>query len=207
MSTHKSTTGKFDPHYPSTNVPSALTTLPLWHSYTCMTHPGIFSCRLWGGRFVTCDMTSTLLKMICDIISTLSWSEIWMVFHMIFWPICDVLLAVQRNVDVLSQDFADMFVMFSYQQNMDVLSHDSGHIYYVQAAGQRNVDVLSQDFETHLWWCWWFLDTSVMTNQLLSETWTFCHTIFIWHFCDDQPPVQGTVSWDFWHMFSVWKTL
>jgi hypothetical protein len=30
---------------------------------------------------------------------------------MIFGPICDVLLAVQQNVDVLSQDFFNTFVM------------------------------------------------------------------------------------------------
>ncbi len=36
---------------------------------------------------------STLLKMLCDIMSTLSWSKIWTVCHKIFGPICDVLLA------------------------------------------------------------------------------------------------------------------
>ncbi len=48
-------------------------------------------------------MTSTLLKMLCDIKFTLSWSEILTVCHMIFGPICDVLAAVQQNVDFLSQ--------------------------------------------------------------------------------------------------------
>jgi hypothetical protein len=71
---------------------------------------------------------------------------------MIFGPICDVLPAVQRNVDVFSQDFVDMFVMFSWLfSGMWMFCHMiSGHIYDVQAAVQRNVDVLSKDFETQL---------------------------------------------------------
>jgi hypothetical protein len=41
--------------------------------------------------------------MLCDIMSTLSWSKIWTVCHNILGPICDVLPAVWRHVDVLSQ--------------------------------------------------------------------------------------------------------
>jgi hypothetical protein len=46
--------------------------------------------------------------------------------HKIFGPICDVLPAVKRNVDVLSQDFFHMSAMSSrlFSKNVDVLSHD-----------------------------------------------------------------------------------
>ncbi len=50
---------------------------------------------------------------------------------MIFGPICEVLLAAQKNVDVLSQVFKK-------------------HVRDVQPAFQQNVDVLSHDFWTHL---------------------------------------------------------
>jgi hypothetical protein len=186
---HKPTTLQFNPHYPSTQRTVCCDNLLLWHSYTCTICSGI-SClpQLWGGRFFTCDMTSTLLKMLCDIMSTLSWSEIWMVCHMIFGPICDVLPAVQQNVDILSQDFFDTFVMSSrlFSKMWTFCCMIPGHICDVLAAVQGNVSVLSQDFKNHLWWFWRFLDTSVLgANQLLNETWTFCRTFFICHVCDD----------------------
>ncbi len=102
----------------------------------------------------------------------------------------------------------DTFVMF-YRLSSEMWTFRrmiSGHICDVLAAVRRDVNVLSQDFETHLWWRWWFLVTFVVTNQLLSETWTFCRTIIIRHICDYQLPVKGTVSWDFWYMLSIWKT-
>jgi hypothetical protein len=71
-STHQPITRQFDPHYPSTQWTVSCDNSPLWHSYTYTIHPGIFRLpRLGGGRFVTSDMTSTLLKMLCDIMSTL----------------------------------------------------------------------------------------------------------------------------------------
>jgi hypothetical protein len=112
----------------------------LWHSYTCMIRPGIFRPPpLRGGRFVTCDMMSTLLHMLCDIMSTLSWSKIWTVCHKMFGPICDVLPAVWRHVDVLSQDFShpvecERFVAW-FLDICDVLP-----------PAHQTVDVLSRDF-------------------------------------------------------------
>ncbi len=67
------TTWQFDPHSPSTQWTVCWDNLPLWHSDTCTIHPGIFSpSQLQGGWFVTCDMTSTLLKMLSDIMSTMA---------------------------------------------------------------------------------------------------------------------------------------
>ncbi len=80
--------------------------------------------------------------------SPLSWSKIWTICHNIFGPICDVLPAVWRHVDVLSQDF-------------------SQHVCDVQPAFQQSVDVL-----LHYFW------TFVMSCHLLSKLWMFCHRIF-----------------------------
>jgi hypothetical protein len=80
----------------------------------------------------------------------------------------------------------------------------SDHICEVHAAVQQNVDVR---FVTGFWDLFMrtlmILDTFVMTNWLLGKTWTFCRTFFIRLFCDDQPPVKGTVSWFFAHVFCM----
>jgi hypothetical protein len=79
-STHKPTMWKFDPHYPSTRKSICCDNLLLWHSSTYTIRLHIFHpTRLQGGLFVTCDITSTLPKELCDIMSTLSWCEIWTV--------------------------------------------------------------------------------------------------------------------------------
>ncbi len=131
--THKPTMQQFDPHYPSTQWTVCYDNALLWHSDTYTIRPGIF-CPSWlrAGQFVTCDMTSTLLKTLCDIMSTLSWSEIWTVCHMISGLIWDVLPAGWRNVDILSQDFFQ-------------------HVCNVQPAIQQNLDFFLHDFGTCLW--------------------------------------------------------
>ncbi len=148
-STHEPTTWHFNPHNSSTQRTAYCDNSPLWHSHTCTIHPGIFCPPpLRGGRFVTCDMTSTLLQMLCDIMSTLPWSKIWTVCHKIFRPICDVLPAVWRHVDVFSQDFSQHVcdVQLAFQRSVDVLSHDFLDICDVLPPAQQTVDVLSQDF-------------------------------------------------------------
>ncbi len=150
-SSHKLATRQFDPHYPSTQQTICCDNLPLWHSstYSYMIRPSIFrSPRLQGGLLANCDTMSTLPKMLCYIMSALSWSEIWTVCHKIVGPICDVLQTVWRHVDTLSQDFFQ-------------------HVCDVQPAFQWNVDVLLHDFLTF-----------VISCRLLSEMWTFCHRIF-----------------------------
>ncbi len=88
-STHKPTTQQLNPHYPSTQWTVCYDNST--HFYIYMICSGAFCPpRLWGGRFVTCDMTSSILKMLCDIMSTLSWSEMWTFFHRMFWHVCDV---------------------------------------------------------------------------------------------------------------------
>jgi hypothetical protein len=84
-STHKLTTRQFDPHLSSSRQTVCCDNLLLWHSSTYKIRPRIF-CLPWlqGGRFVTCDITSTLPKVLCDIMFTLSWSKIWTVCHNIF---------------------------------------------------------------------------------------------------------------------------
>ncbi len=139
----------FNPNKASTWQTVCWDNLLLWHLSTYTIRPRIFRPpRLQGGRFVTCDITSTFPKMLSDIMSTLSWGKICMVCHKIFGATCDVLQAVWRHVDVLSQDF------FQY-------------ICDVQPAFHQNVDVLLHDF-------WTF----VMSCHLLSEMWMFCHMIF-----------------------------
>jgi hypothetical protein len=122
--------------------------LLLWHSSTYMIRPRIFRPpRLQGGRFVTCDITSTLPKILCDIMSTLSWSKIWTVCHNILGPICDVLPAVWRHVDVLSQDFSPtrLHVQPAFQRSVDVLSPYFWTSVMSRPPAQQTVDVLSQD--------------------------------------------------------------
>ncbi len=132
LSTHKPTTPQFDRHYPSTQRTVCCDNLLLWHSDICTIRPGIIRPpRLWGGWFVTRNMTYTLPKRLCDIMSTLSWSEIWMVFHMIFGPVMFCPLFSEMWT-FLSQDFFK-------------------HVCDVQPAFQQNVDILSHDFWTHLW--------------------------------------------------------
>jgi hypothetical protein len=110
-STDELTLRQFSPHYPSTLRIVCCDSSPLLHSVTYTIHPGIFRPpQLRGGQFVTCDMTSILLKLLCDMMSTLSWSEMWTFCCMIFGPICDVLPHPQRTEDDLSQDYFDTFV-------------------------------------------------------------------------------------------------
>jgi hypothetical protein len=98
-------------------------------------------------QFVTHEMMFSLLKILCD-----------------------VLPAVQLNVDVLLQDFFDTFVMSSrLSSKMWTLCRMiSGHICDVRAAVQRNVEVFHRilrpicDDIDDFW-------TSVMTNRLLSK--------------------------------------
>ncbi len=93
-STHKLTIQHFDPHYPSTQQTICCDNLPLWHSYTCLIRPGIFCPpQVGGGQFVTCNIMSTLFKMLCDIMSTLLWDKMWMLFVTCHLGTCGVIWA------------------------------------------------------------------------------------------------------------------
>jgi hypothetical protein len=75
-----------------------------------------------------------------------------MVCHLISGPICDVLLADQRNVDILSQDFFNTFAMSSrlFIKMWTVCRMILGPFCDVLPPTQRNVDILSQDFFLHV---------------------------------------------------------
>ncbi len=100
------------------NKPSVVTTWPCDYDLYRYFHPP----RLWGGRFVTCNMTSTLFIMLCGILSTFSWSKMWTICHMIFRHICDVRPAVKRNVEVLSHDVFRHIcdAQLAVKQNVDI---------------------------------------------------------------------------------------
>ncbi len=154
--------------------PSHVTICPC-NILTCTVRPGIFCPpRFWNGRIVTRNMTFTLLKMLVDIMSTLSWSKMWAICHMIFGHICDLWLAVKQNMKVSLHDFLTGLQMISSCLSNKIRTFWNmifGHIY-------DDID----DFWTHLWWL------------ARSKTWTFGH-IFFRHVCDDQPAGKGTVSW------------
>jgi hypothetical protein len=129
--------------------PSAVTIYycDIVHLYDSSTY---FSSTLTS-RWTICHLWHNIHppKMLCDIMFTLSWSEIWTVCHKIFEPICDILPAVWRHVDIMSQDF-------------------SKHVFDLQSVFQQNMVILLHDF--------W---TLVMSCRLLREMWTFCHRIFL----------------------------
>jgi hypothetical protein len=86
--------------------------LLLWHSDAYTIRPGVFRPPwLWGGRFVTCDMTSTLLN--CFVTSCPPFPEAnfgryvtcYLDPFVMSCRLCSVQSAFQRNVDVLSHDF------------------------------------------------------------------------------------------------------
>ncbi len=97
--------------------------------------------------------------------STLSWSKLWTLCHNIFGHICDVLPAVWRHVDVLSQDFSQHVcdVQPAFQRSVDVSSHCFWTFCDVLPPAQQTVDVLLQDF----------FNTFAMSSRLFSEMWTF----------------------------------
>jgi hypothetical protein len=88
-----------------------------------------------------------------------------MICHLIFGPICYVLPAVQRNVDVLSQDFFNMFVMYRWLfGEMRTFCHMIfGPICDVLLPAQQNLDILSQD----------------QPELLFSKMWMFCAKILM----------------------------
>jgi hypothetical protein len=111
--------------------------------------------RLQGGLFVNCDITSTLPKMLCDIMSTLSWSKIWTVWHKIFGLICDVLPPTQQTVDVLSQDFCQHIchVQPDFQQNVDICHTTISAHLWCPAACSANCGCLVTGSMKKYWWC------------------------------------------------------
>ncbi len=148
-SSHEPTMWQFDPHYPSTQQTVSCDNLPLWHFFTCTVRPDIFHPpRFRVGQFVTCNMTSTLLKMLCDIVSFLSWSRIWTVFTWFLDTLYDVLLAVKQN--------CGCFVTCFFYTHVMSTSCEAKCAHFVAC----------------------FLVTLVMSDWLLSEMWMFCHIIF-----------------------------
>jgi hypothetical protein len=87
--TNHATIQPTEPHSPSTQRTVCYDNSPLWHSYTYTIRSGI-SRPLWlrGGQFVTRNMLSTPYYLSCDIMSTLSWTEMWMFRHRIFLTRC-----------------------------------------------------------------------------------------------------------------------
>ncbi len=126
--------------------------LLLWHLSTYTIHPRIFHPPLFqGGWFVTCDITSTLPKMLCEIMSTLSWSEIWIVCHKILDPF--VTSWRPASYLVASGRFVTGFCLTSLQC-------PGG---FTAKCGRFVA-------------CFW---TFVMSYHLLSKQWMFCHRIFL----------------------------
>ncbi len=86
-------------------------------------------------------------------------------------------------MDVLSQDFFNMFVMSSRVFSKCERFVTFLDICDVLLPAQRNVDILSQDF----------FDTFAMSSRLFSEMWTFCHMIS-GNICDVQAAVKRNVD-------------
>jgi hypothetical protein len=173
-SSHEPTMWQFDPHYPSTQQTVSCDNLPLWHFFTCTIRPDIFHPpRFRVGQFVTCNMTSTLLKMLCDIMSFLSWSRIWTVFTWFLDTWYDVLLAVKQNCGCFVTCFlhtCDVHQLWS--EMCTFCSMLSGHISDVWLAVKRNVDVLSHNFFSNTYVIYrrllatWFLDMFLLSSRL-----------------------------------------
>ena len=157
--------------HPTNRLLWQFTTVTFLHLYDPSTY--FSSTHLQGGRFVTCDITSTLPKMLCDIMSTLSWSKIWTVCHNILGPICDVLPAVWRHVDVLSQDFSQHVcdVQPAFQRSVDVLSPYFWTSVMSRPPAQQTVDVLSQDLRKNQEISWDSPFKDPLSHMKVSRNW------------------------------------
>ncbi len=138
-------------------------------------------------------------------------SEMWTFCQTIFGYICDVQLAIELKVDILSHDFCkhlwwpiiwqgkcrrfvmwflDTFVMTS-QMSSEMWTFCQtifGYICDVQLAIELKVDILSHDFCKHLWW------------PIIWQGKCGCFvTWFFGHFCDVKPAVKrSTEIFLFW---------
>jgi hypothetical protein len=200
LSTHETTTRQFDLHYPSTqqtvccdNCACAILT-PVWSVQVFFVHP---SFDVDG--FVTCNMTSSLLKMLCDIMSTLSLSKIWLVCHMFLRQLRDVLRAIKRKCRCFVAWFLVSFAM------SDRLSCKMWPFFiWFLDTFMISSWLLSEK--------WTFPDMIfgrfVMSSRLSSKMWTFCHMIF-GHICNNQPEGKRErfVTWIFPETFVMTNRL